>query len=285
MGGEPSTRRLGGRVRAVCLAALSVPGAAGCLDLAGDFVVTGTDVVEPDAMADVPDASSSDDAARDSIAPLCDKDGGSCPPSDPPACSLNAYRCDGAALQVCNGNQDGFTTVTTCSTPGQCNASLKTCAPCVSGQTQCNGATLQTCDVVHGQWMNGQTCATPALCNATGGPCDPPACTAGQFQCVGANLQQCNAGRTGWTVASACATAALCDEKAGRCDTPACNPGQYQCDHPGNLQVCNVTQTGWTLVQMCARGTLCSAGTAQCAAPPLRDAGASDVGSEATVAE
>jgi hypothetical protein len=129
------------------------------------------------------------------------------------------YRCSGTALQVCDSNQDAFTTVTTCATAGECNATKRTCAPCTAGQLQCNGATLQSCDAKKQSWTNVTTCATPELCNAGSGACDAPACSVGQYQCdASGNLQVCNAGLTGYASVKACGSSALCNAAMHTCE-------------------------------------------------------------------
>ncbi len=112
----------------VYLALLSISswGMGGCLGLAGDFEIVGSDAQGEDAQA------VAQEEAESSAPPSTDATGGVAPgPVVPgpvaPACLPNQYICSGPNLQICNSNQDGYVTLKKCASKEDCNASLKTC--------------------------------------------------------------------------------------------------------------------------------------------------------------
>ncbi|MEY4549196.1 MAG: hypothetical protein RL685_5391, partial [Pseudomonadota bacterium] len=140
-------------------------------------------------------------------------------PPPPPACQPRQLRCQGAALQICRDDQQGFRTARICSTPELC-------------------------------------CDDEARCPADLG-CQPPACAAGEFRCDGALLSVCNDAHTGWAPLTTCPSAAQCNTTLGRCSDQPCNAAlpDRQCSE-GALLECR--GDGWSLVMQCESSALCS---------------------------
>jgi hypothetical protein len=210
-------------------------------------------------------------------------------------CEVSEYRCDGALLQRCNINGNGWVSVHTCETTDLCNAAAKRCdrPVCAEGERRCSReAKLEQCSPGHDAWLPVSDCAalaTPSLtasstgvsgvCDLTsGGQCHPqPMCGAGTRRCNGQFLERCEG--NAWRPEARCATAALCNPSgAGGCNAPTCDPGGHRCvsseadaiaAEPGvstrglTLQICNAAGSGFETVAVCA-DMFCDSTHGQC---------------------
>lgn len=219
-------------------------------------------------------------------------------PCDPQAgclatsCAPNEYRCDGAQLERCNVERNGWIPVQTCATAGLCNVAAKRCDTpvCVPGAARCTRAgALERCNTESSGWdlVADCTATTPtpvgpaasALCDPSGpGQCLPFAvCTDDTLRCNAAVLERCRGNV--WHPYAHCATPAQCDAAGGTCRDAACEPGSFRCVNPADpatplpdeasplgleLQTCNAQGTGYEAVKLCGTLELCDAPHGQC---------------------
>lgn len=207
-------------------------------------------------------------------------------------CRPNEYRCDGAELERCNVERNGWIPVRACAAAALCNVAAKRCdSPvCLAGAARCaRSGALERCKADSSGWEPVADCASavgmaasPAastLCDPSGaGSCVPTAgCAEGALRCNGAELERC--GGTAWHPAEHCATPAQCDSSAGRCQPAVCAPGSFRCVNPADpsaavaddasplgltLQACNALGTGFEPVSACGALERCDAERGQC---------------------
>jgi hypothetical protein len=233
-----------------------------------------------------------DECAR---ASLCDHDDDAgCRPA---VCEVTEYRCNGAELERCNVNGDGWIPVRTCASADLCSAPSKRCnaAVCAPGERRCDDESqLYECAPGRHQWLPTRDCtagvpaearaATPGgFCDPVGGCATAATCETGDFRCNAQMLERCVGGD--WFPFAPCASHALCDATAGACLDPACEAGAARCAtlgaepdvvRPGEstlgltLQVCREDRTGFDTLRDCGADELCDADHAQCdACDPL----------------
>lgn len=209
-----------------------------------------------------------------------------------PACQANEYRCNGAALERCNGGRNGWIPVRACAGPAACNAAAKRCERpvCAAGSVRCTrDGVLESCNAERTGWELVADCAAAAgiapgpaasaLCDPSGaGLCLPfTTCTAGSRRCNGADLEVCR--DNGWHPYERCVTPAQCDAAGGACLPAICEPGAFRCSTPADptsaapdevsrlglvLQECNAAGTGFEPVRACGALELCDAPHGQC---------------------
>ncbi len=237
-----------------------------------------------------------------STAELCCDDPNECgdqPGCRAPSCAPGDFRCSGAALELCNAGQTGWTQVDLCPSPSQCNASLGHCAdePCgaLGREYQCNNASLQQCAPGLGAWTLSEECSTHALCSANSNAfgCGQTGCRIGTtlvpnpFQCMDGDLMRCNDAQTGFEYVETCLNTANCNalieelvgtpytqyltpaelEKLG-CNPPSCTPGRFRCDG-ASLRRCNANRTGYIdLAATCQSPRHCDASAGICQPVP-----------------
>ncbi|HVZ37033.1 MAG TPA: hypothetical protein VG963_31625, partial [Polyangiaceae bacterium] len=160
----------------------------------------------------------------------------------PATCAASDYRCDGASLERCNIDGDGWIPVHDCQSEELCNAAAKRCDPplCETGEQRCSHAgELQTCSAGRDGWVTRSDCRQLAGLAPTASPeqisgvCDlggagqcrsAPGCTSGALRCNAEFLERCQNG--GWQPLQRCTSAALCDATgSGSCHDAACSPG------------------------------------------------------------
>jgi hypothetical protein len=205
-------------------------------------------------------------------------------------CRPNEYRCDGAELERCNVERDGWIPVKTCATAALCDDAAIGCdAPvCLPGAKRCKrSGTLEQCNTDRSGWDVVADCAAAvgvtaspaasALCDPSGaGSCLPAAaCSDGALRCNGAELERC-AGNA-WHPYQHCATPAQCNTSAGACLPAVCEPDSFRCVSPAApdvavdasrpglvLQSCNALGTGFITASACGPLELCDAAHGQC---------------------
>jgi hypothetical protein len=193
-----------------------------------------------------------------------------------PTCQAGAFRCEGAALQLCEQGSTGFRTVRVCSSAELCCSSPDLCAgqpgclapACSEGELRCDGAVLQGCNAGHTAFVPLDRCASATQCNATLGRCTDEPCDAStrEHQCNGNNYEECLPDRSEWTLSETCPTYGLCSTEApAGCAPSECRIGgagsllsPYQCVS-GNLLRCNDAQTDWEFVETCLNTANCNA--------------------------
>ncbi len=179
---------------------------------------------------------------------------GTCQPT---SCHFGQFACDGATLERCNDDQNGWTPLATCPDAGSCNPLSGDCTPCSSGDTACSGRDLLRCGT--DGFSRVTTCTAVELCNAAQGRCDKPACSVpGTVRCVSGEptqLEECG-NDLRWSTREACASAALCSETERRCLPPACGPGETRCVAQ-DLQDCSADASHWALNRTCAPNEVC----------------------------
>jgi hypothetical protein len=189
-----------------------------------------------------------------------------------PACLVNELRCGGTdlrQLQICNDELTGWTTVDTCESSAQCNASAGRCTelPCAVEEQQCSGSELQQCNAV-AQWALRATCLTAAQCNATLTSCvatlDPP-CAFDEQDCSFGYAQRCKPTRDGFVDIEACVNSANCIQGEG-CIAPRCTPGSSRCNG-AELEQCDVNRR-WVAVDGCLGPAYCNATLKTCSDAP-----------------
>jgi len=191
----------------------------------------------------------------------------------PNDCEPGSFRCEGAALQLCEPTRE-LRTVRVCSSPELCCAQPESCAGqpgclapvCVSGERRCQGALLEECNPGQTGFTQIDSCPSPQQCNATLGRCTDQACNGAEReqQCNGPQLEQCLPG-SGWVPSEICTTSGQCDPSAPTCAASDCRiggqaspPSPYQCVG-GNLLRCNDAQAGWDHVETCLNPSNCNA--------------------------
>lgn len=207
-------------------------------------------------------------------------------------CRPNEYRCNGAELERCNVERNGWIPVSTCAAPALCNVAAKRCESpaCIAGAPRCTRAgVLEQCNPERSGWNLIADCAAAAGVPAGLGAsaaCDPggagrclpaAACQANSLRCNGPELERC-AGNV-WHPYQHCATAAQCDAAGGTCLAAICDPGSFRCVNPASpdapvpdeatrlglvLQACNVLGTAFEPVKACGALQLCDAAHGQC---------------------
>lgn len=200
-----------------------------------------------------------------------------------PACPVaGAYRCEGAMLQRCPPQQDGWVMVDTCASAALCEnavarvgdstdknapAILDMCKPgCPdAGAFVCDGSTLLRCKEDQTAYETVKTCEANTECDPGSGDCGQ-LCVPGQYQCNGATLRKC--GSTGhWADLQKCETAALCSVteagQTGTCTPSPCANQPYRCSG-AKLQKCREDRTGYDDNTSCASPALCDAPSARC---------------------
>ncbi len=175
----------------------------------------------------------------------------------PPVCLAGTFACDGATLQRCNDDQNGWEPLTTCSDATSCNPLTGDCTPCTSGDAACSGSTLLRCGSTG--FTQAAVCAAPELCDPNEKRCQKPECSVpGAVRCATGDLtslEECG-NDFRWAVREVCTSRALCSESAARCLPPACEPGETRCLGQV-LQVCSGDLTHWTDQQTCAPDATC----------------------------
>jgi hypothetical protein len=195
---------------------------------------------------------------------------------EPVPCEAGEFRCQGAALQLCEESGGGFRTARVCSSAALCCASPELCAgqpgclapACSEGELRCRGEVLEACNPEQTGFVEVDRCPSALHCNASLGRCTDAACdsVAREYQCSGPNLEECLPGRSTWTLAEQCLTQGLCSSAApAGCSQQDCRIGgtanlasPYQCVS-GNLMRCNDEQTGWEFVETCLNPANCNA--------------------------
>jgi hypothetical protein len=190
-----------------------------------------------------------------------------------PACALDELRCDGAVLEACNVDRDGWLELDTCASPALCSPRVRNCLPepCSVGELACNDRDLARCGDDEVGWIGLDSCETPALCEAArsdgSSRCVAPACEAGARRCLAGNLLACNEGRTDWELLESCASPDLCELTLAResvsCESPRCALSEHRCEG-ATLTVCNAARDDFDVVQVCASATLCDALSGSC---------------------
>jgi hypothetical protein len=175
----------------------------------------------------------------------------------PPTCHFGQFACDGATLERCNDEQNGWTALLTCPDAASCNPLAGDCTPCTPNDTACSGADLLRCGT--NGFSRAAHCATVELCNAALGRCDQPACSRpGALRCTAdapPRLEECGSDLR-WHQRDACAAPALCSVSAGRCLPPACDPEDTRC-FGQELQACSDDRSRWVLKRTCAANEVC----------------------------
>jgi hypothetical protein len=188
-------------------------------------------------------------------------------------CEPGSFRCEGAALELCEPTRE-FRTVRVCSAPELCCSAPEQCAgqpgclapTCMAGERRCRGEVLEECNAGQTGFVEIDRCLNEPSCNATLGRCTDGPCDAiaREKQCNGPQLEECLA-NSGWIPIEACATHGLCDPSAETCAVGDCRiggvaslPSPYQCVG-GNLLRCNDAQTGWEHVETCLNPSNCNA--------------------------
>jgi hypothetical protein len=190
-------------------------------------------------------------------------------------CDLGEFRCQGAALQLCE-DPGTFRTVRVCSSERLCCASPELCAgqpgclapACSEGERRCRGDVLEACNELQTGFVEIDRCPSALHCNASLGRCTDQPCNsaAREFQCSGSSLEECLPDRDQWTLAESCVTNGLCSAIApAGCAQQGCRiggtgslPSPYQCVS-GNLMRCNDDQTDWEFVETCLNTANCNA--------------------------
>lgn len=232
---------------------------------------------------------------------LCCDDPTRCPNDlgcQAPACAAGEFRCEGAALSVCNDAQNGWAPMAICPSAAHCSTRLGRCTDQPCGATelarQCNQGGLEECR--GGGWSVVARCESTGLCNqgTTGDVCLSTSCTdvrgdgeadvPSPFKCDNGELLRCNDRQSEWEFVETClnllhcndlsevlgdlqaAHLSLADLEALGCTPPACTPGRYRCDG-GRLLRCNADRTGYTTpVQDCGSPGRCNASLGTCTA-------------------
>ena len=210
-----------------------------------------------------------------------------------PSCAPGDFRCDGPRLEICNDGQTGWTTISTCASAAQCNASQGRCTdqPCnpSAPDRQCSGGDLLSC--ASSSWASLEVCSTQALCSAepNGFGCAETRCLVGEntrpspFRCANGDLQRCNDDQTGFEFVETCLNALHCNgllDEVGDphgvhldvetlrtlgCTLPGCTPGHYSCDSQGRLLLCDQNRSNYrVLVEDCGSLGRCNASTGSC---------------------
>lgn len=212
-----------------------------------------------------------------------------------PACAAGDYRCRGELLELCNDGLTDWTTVDTCTSAVQCNATLGRCTdtPCNAAPQnpdfQCNGPVLEQCGAT--QWNASPPCESPSLCSAepTGRGCADNGCLVqgsegfelSGFECNNADLRRCNDGQTGFEYVETCVNAANCIAHLGvaagelstvqlaglGCTAPTCVAGTYICDG-ATLRRCGSDRLRYREQEECASPSHCNASLGRCEAQP-----------------
>jgi hypothetical protein len=204
-------------------------------------------------------------------------------------CRPNSYRCREARLERCQDDRRGFELVTTCESPGRCDATAGTCRSCTAGELACSDGELRTCGG-DAAWSNPVQCETAALCsvdaNRTGGQCLLPVCDAGAFLCEGGWLLECPPTRDRWDLVEYCGTDARCDAAAAAlavsknerphcavaacgdaCPRAVCKPGTTRCSTAlPAVELCG-TDGQWTIREACLSRQLCDGTHGRCLPP------------------
>ncbi|MEY2932273.1 MAG: hypothetical protein RL033_3022 [Pseudomonadota bacterium] len=211
------------------------------------------------------------------IAPLGAGGAASPAPPPPPACQPRELRCQGAALQICRDDQQGFRTARICSTPelccddeARCPADLG-CQPpaCAVGEFRCDGALLSVCNDAQTGWAQVTSCPSAAQCNTTLGRCSDQPCSATlpDRQCSEGALLECRGGD--WSPVTQCESSALCSSVGPTlgCLPTNCTdvrgvgesdlPSPFKCDN-GELLRCNDRRAEWEFVETCINPLHCN---------------------------
>ncbi|HEU4583348.1 MAG TPA: hypothetical protein VFS67_34055 [Polyangiaceae bacterium] len=205
-------------------------------------------------------------------------------------CARGEVRCNGALLQRCADDQEGWITVQRCAAAALCQTDPASCRPasCGADEMMCAGNLLQRCNAERTGWDLFDTCLSPAHCNADLRQCRTEPCNAGQRRCDRSDadgssvLEACREDRQDWSVLDTCVTRELCDqtlnpamgelalgsdgmvglapasEQAIACRLPACAPGEVRCEG-AQLQYCAEGRTGFVSAEECATAALCTA--------------------------
>ena len=82
-------------------------------------------------------------------------------------CTPGAYRCNGAAVEICNSAGSAWLWSSNCTVA--CNAGLCT-GGCTPGAKRCNGSNVETCDGGGTTWAVSSSCGAPG-CDASSSTC------------------------------------------------------------------------------------------------------------------
>jgi hypothetical protein len=147
---------------------------------------------------------------------------------EPAVCSAGARRCNGAQLEQCRADQQGYTplqpaclSAALCreDAPGQAHCEPPTCA---AGDYSCDGRELRRCKEDRSAWLVVDRCISAPLCNAATQRCESAVCQLGEQRCTGSVLERCNADQNGFAPLVDCLNPALCDPRVMAClTTPA----------------------------------------------------------------
>ncbi len=169
----------------------------------------------------------------------------------PTECNSNGtYRCNGAALEMCENAQ--WVSQRICDSAAQCDQDHVRCRPCAPNSLRCSAFRLERCMASGEGWELVEECKTAARCDAANGKC--ATCGVDEAYCSGALLNVCNADRTDWDP-TRCLNANLCSTTSRSCRP--CLTGEYQCNQ-ATLQRCNEAQQ-WVSADECASNALCEA--------------------------
>ncbi|HEY3498733.1 MAG TPA: hypothetical protein VGK73_28775 [Polyangiaceae bacterium] len=195
-----------------------------------------------------------------------------------PVCggSKPEYQCQGATLEHCRDDRNGWETAATCGSTALCYPGTAPlyeggyCAVCpTAGEVRCGGGNgaprLETCSADRKSWNITQNCSAAYGCVDDGADDYCAVCNTGQTRCSGSRPERCRADRAGWEAAGAnCASSALCDAGTGTCVTPTCSAGQRRCNG-AQPQVCNGDRTGWNNSgNACSTVALCNTASGSC---------------------
>jgi hypothetical protein len=191
-----------------------------------------------------------------------------------PACQRGAltgteFRCDGVTLSRCNDQLTGYDPISSCATPGLCNAGLgfNGCQPpvCAPGETRCNGNFVQRCNQDRTAFENIEQCAA-GTCDSFRGACTDP-CVVGSARCnAQGNLEECRNPLIGREITARCGSVQLCDANARSCRTPpaGCTADGVRVCQSNVLAVCADGRSHFNTLDACAPGEVCDVNDVQC---------------------
>jgi hypothetical protein len=142
---------------------------------------------------------------------------------EPAVCSAGARRCNGAQLEECRADQQGYRALQpACVSAALCredSVGQAHCEPptCAAGDYSCDGRELRRCSEDRSAWLVVDRCISAPLCNAAAQRCEPAACQLGQQRCTGSVLERCNADQSDFALVVDCLNQALCDQRVMAC--------------------------------------------------------------------
>jgi hypothetical protein len=203
-------------------------------------------------------------------------------------CRPNAYRCNGATLELCADDRSGYRAWAECASPDQCDPTAGACRPCEPGEYACNENVLLSCSGA-ATWtqVEAGVCATPELCQTgadrrTGAGC-LDVCTPGAVRCGEADrFERCAPSGERWELVERCGIGkctvdqangmragclpAACEGAA--CPPPECENGSLRCDPTSRLTLQRCNSAGrFVTLEACAASTLCRADLGRCLPP------------------